>query len=79
MLYCKDFTLKLIRHETNILLISSQENNFQLQIMVQGNIRRDIITLLIRKFVTKYIENPDKIKATSEKDFYKKKEELWNK
>ena len=47
--------------------------------MVQGNIRRDIITLLIRKFVTKYIENPDKIKATSEKDFYKKKEELWNK
>ena len=47
--------------------------------MVQGNIRRDIITLLTRKLVSKYLENPDKIKATSEKDFYKKKEELWNK
>ena len=47
--------------------------------MVQGNIRRDIITMLTRKLVNKYLENPDKIKATSEKDFYKKKEELWNK
>ena len=50
-----------------------------MQIMVQGNIRRDIITLLIRNFVTKFVESPDKIKATSEKDFYRKKEELWNK
>ena len=35
--------------------------------------------MLTRKLVNKYLENPDKIKATSEKDFYKKKEELWNK
>ena len=47
--------------------------------MDQGNIRRDLITLLIRKMINKFLENPDKIKATSEKDFYKKKEELWNK
>ena len=47
--------------------------------MVQGNVRRDIITLLIRKFVSKFIEAPDKIKMTSERDFYRKKEEMWNK
>ena len=47
--------------------------------MVQGNIRRDIATLLIRNFVNKFIEAPDKIKMTSERDFYRKNEEMWNK
>ena len=79
MPFDKDFVLKLVRHETNILIISSATQNFQLQMMVQGNVRRDIITLLIRNFVNKFIESPDKIKATSERDFYRKKEELWNK
>ena len=77
--FSADFLLKLVRHETNILLLGSVEQDFSLQIMVQGNIRRDIITLLIRKFVNKYIEDPDKIKTKSERDFYRKKEELWNK
>ena len=79
MPFDKDFVLKLVRHETNILIISSATQKFQLQMMVQGNVRRDIITLLIRNFVNKFIESPDKIKATSERDFYRKKEELWNK
>ena len=77
--FSKDFSIKLARHETNILLISSSEGNFQLQVMVQGNVRRDIVTMLTRKFIDRFIEAPDKIKMTSERDFYRKKEEMWNK
>ena len=35
--------------------------------------------MLIRNFVDKFIQEPNKIKATSERDFYRKKEELWDK
>jgi len=30
-------------------------------------------------FIDRFVEAPDKIKMTSERDFYRKKEEMWNK
>ena len=37
------------------------------------------MTLLIRQSVKRFKESPDKIRMLSEKDFFKKKEEMWNK
>lgn len=45
---------------------------------VGGSVERDIVVLLIRGLLEKFKEAPDRVRELSEKDFYRKKEEIWN-
>ena len=61
------------------MLLCSDEAKFVIKIAVENSFQRDIMAMLIRQIVTKYKEAPDKIREMSEKDFFKKKEEMWSK
>ena len=76
--YSKDFKVTVVRHVSNILILSSQEGNFNLQMSLDNNLERDVAALLLRGFNDKFQEAPEKIKELSEKDFYRKKEEIWS-
>ena len=75
--YARDFKVTLIRNVSNIIMLSSDELHFSAQLQLANNVERDVATLLIRGFHQKFQENPNLVKTLSEKDFYKKKEEIW--
>jgi hypothetical protein len=75
----RDVTLKLVRHVSNILILSSEEQQYACQITFQTNIQRDVFTVLVRSLIKKFNETPDQMRLLSERDFYKKKEDLWQK
>jgi len=63
---------------SNILILSSEETQFSAQLQLSNSIERDVATLLMRLFKQKFQEAPKIIKQLSEKDFYRKKEEIWS-
>ena len=67
----------MVRNVSNILLLDSTEQQFSAQVQLGNNIERDVATLLMRLFSQKFLEAPQAIKQLSEKDFYRKKEEIW--
>jgi hypothetical protein len=75
----RDVQLKLVRHVSNILIITSEEQQYACQITFQTNVQRDIFTVLIRSLIKKFNDTPDQMRLLSERDFYKKKEDLWQK
>jgi len=75
----RDVQLKLVRHVSNILIITSEEQQYACQITFQTNLQRDVFTVLIRSLIKKFNDTPDQMRLLSERDFYKKKEELWQK
>ena len=76
--YTPDFKVQVVRHVSNILILSSKEAGFSLQMSLENNIERDVAALLLRGFHEKFQEAPDKIKELSEKDFFRKKENIWS-
>ena len=44
-----------------------------------NNVSRDVFTMLVRSLIKRFNETPDQVKLLSERDFYKKKEDLWQK
>lgn len=52
--YSKDFKVTVVRHVSNILLLSSKEQNFCLQMSLDNNIERDVAALLLRGFNEKF-------------------------
>ena len=76
--YCQDFKVTVVRNVSNILLLDSTEQQFSAQIQLTNNVERDVATLLMRLFSQKFLEAPQVIKQLSEKDFYRKKEEIWS-
>lgn len=75
----RDVQLKLVRHVSNILIITSEEQQYACQITFQTNVQRDVFTVLIRSLIKKFNDTPDQMRLLSERDFYKKKEDLWQK
>jgi hypothetical protein len=45
----------------------------------ENNVKRDVFGKLVRGLIKKYSEMPDQVRLLSERDFYKKKEDLWQK
>jgi len=77
--FAQDFKVSVVRHVSNILVISSEEAEFKAQLQVRNNLERDVAILLMRSFRQKFLEAPQAIKQLSEKDFYRKKEDIWTK
>ena len=75
----RDVQLKLVRHVSNIMIITSEEQQYACQITFQTNVQRDVFTVLIRSLIKKFNDTPDQMRLLSERDFYKKKEDLWQK
>ena len=46
--YVSDLKVTIVRHMSNILLISSDIACFKLQINFENNVDRDVVTLLLR-------------------------------
>ena len=70
--------MKVVRHVSNIIIVSSVEACCTLHLSVGSSVERDIVVLLLRGFLEKFKEAPEKVRELSEKDFFLKKEEIWN-
>jgi chromosome segregation ATPase len=77
--YGKDVVIKVVRHVSNIIIMTSEEQQFACQMTFENNVSRDIFTVLVRNLNKKFNETSDQVRLLSERDFYKKKEELWQK
>ena len=53
--YTPDFKVQVVRHVSNILILTSKEpETFSLQISLENNIERDVAALLLRGFHEKF-------------------------
>lgn len=75
----RDLNIKVVRHVSNIVILSSEEQQYASQLTFSDNLSRDIFTSLVRTLIKRFNDTPDQVRLLSERDFYKKKEDLWQK
>jgi hypothetical protein len=75
--FAKDVVVKVVRHVSNIAVIASEEHQYSCQVTFSNNQQRDVFTVLIRSLIKRFADTPDQTRLLGERDFYRKKEELW--
>lgn len=78
MAFTKQFSVEIVRHSSNDLLLrSSSQPEKTVKISLQNNLERDLVAILLRELHKKFCEAPMQIRQFGERDFFMKKEELW--
>ena len=62
-----DMEIRVVRHVTNVVIVSSAQAGYSVKIGFQSNVERDVATVVLRSLTGKYKEDPAGVKEEADR------------